>query len=117
MILLDAPCSATGVIRRHPDIRWIRTAEEIQNIIAVQKRILRSIWSILKPGGTLLYTTCSIIPEENSFQIRDFLNEHPDAELWPVSPDETRENPGLQRLPGEAGGDGFFYARLKKAAK
>ena len=81
VILLDAPCSATGVIRRHPDIRWIRTSEEIQNIIAVQRRILRNIWSILKPGGTLLYTTCSIIPEENTLQIRDFLNEYPDAEL------------------------------------
>ncbi len=117
VILLDAPCSATGVIRRHPDIRWIRTSEEIQNIIAVQRRILRNIWSILKPGGTLLYTTCSIIPEENTLQIRDFLNEYPDAELWPVSPDETKENPGLQRLPGDDGGDGFFYARLKKAAR
>ncbi|WP_019000497.1 16S rRNA (cytosine(967)-C(5))-methyltransferase RsmB [Succinimonas amylolytica] len=117
VILLDAPCSATGVIRRHPDIRWIRTEAEIHNIIAIQRKIIRNIWKVLKTGGTLLYTTCSIIPDENSGIIRDFLKEYPDAKLWPVSENESPDNPGLQRLPGDYGGDGFFYARIKKLPK
>ena len=62
-ILLDAPCSATGVIRRHPDIRWLRKANDIDNLAQLQRRILETLWGLLKPGGTLLYATCSILPK------------------------------------------------------
>ncbi len=80
-ILLDAPCSATGVIRRHPDIKWLRRDSDITELAALQRQILTAIWPRLKPGGTLLYATCSILPEENREQIRAFLIEHPDALL------------------------------------
>ncbi|NDV90897.1 16S rRNA (cytosine(967)-C(5))-methyltransferase RsmB [Alteromonas sp. 345S023] len=115
-ILLDAPCSATGVIRRHPDIRWLRKSTDIENLAALQQTILHALWTILKPGGTLLYATCSILPQENKQQIRTFLASTDDASLSPIVKTETIENPGRQILPGEQQMDGFYYARLVKSA-
>ena len=110
-ILLDAPCSATGVIRRHPDIKWLRRDTDIADLASLQKEILEAAWKRLKPGGTLLYATCSILPEENSTQIAKFLETHADARAE-LLPDGTEH--GLQVLPSECGGDGFFYAKILK---
>ncbi|WP_369309128.1 16S rRNA (cytosine(967)-C(5))-methyltransferase RsmB [Providencia rettgeri] len=110
-ILLDAPCSATGVIRRHPDIKWLRRESDINELAELQAKILEAIWPYLKTGGTLLYATCSVMPEENSQQIQNFLAKHIDAHLN----DGTQA--GLQILPSAEGGDGFFYARLIKQAQ
>ena len=115
-ILLDAPCSATGVIRKHPDIRWLRKGTDIEVLISLQKSILQTMWGLLKPGGTLLYATCSILPEENKLQVKAFLNSHSDAVLVPICRSETAENPGRQILPGEGQMDGFYYARLLKSS-
>jgi 16S rRNA (cytosine967-C5)-methyltransferase len=114
-ILLDAPCSATGVIRRHPDIKWLRKSADIEVLVDLQKQILTAIWPLLKPGGTLLYATCSILAEENQQQICNFLQQYADAELSPIAECETSELPGLQILPGEGQMDGFYYARLLKS--
>lgn len=114
-ILLDAPCSATGVIRRHPDIRWLRKKQDIQQLVDIQKQLLTSLWALLKPGGTLLYATCSILPLENQNQIKEFLMTQPDATLIPVQESENADKPGRQILPGEEQMDGFYYARIRKA--
>jgi 16S rRNA (cytosine967-C5)-methyltransferase len=116
-ILLDAPCSATGVIRRHPDIRWLRKSSDIDNLAALQRQILDTLWALLKPGGTMLYATCSILPQENTQQIQQFLAQTPDAQLSPVTKTETTERPGRQILPGEQQMDGFYYARLVKSSQ
>ncbi|CAG8999802.1 MAG: Ribosomal RNA small subunit methyltransferase B [Candidatus Celerinatantimonas neptuna] len=113
-ILLDAPCSATGVIRRHPDIKWLRRADDIQALIELQQQIIDALWIWLKPGGTLLYATCSVLPEENTQQIAAFLKRHNDAKLSVIQPEETPEHPGWQLRPQEQGMDGFYYARLTK---
>ncbi|PHM36384.1 16S RNA methyltransferase [Xenorhabdus mauleonii] len=110
-ILLDAPCSATGVIRRHPDIKWLRRNEDIDQLVMLQAEILDAIWPYLKKNGTLVYATCSILPQENSEQIKSFMKRHTDAALSETS---TLENPGTQIIPEIAGGDGFFYVRLTK---
>ncbi|MBN3124872.1 16S rRNA (cytosine(967)-C(5))-methyltransferase RsmB [Pectobacterium brasiliense] len=110
-ILLDAPCSATGVIRRHPDIKWLRRDRDIEELVALQKEILDAIWPHLKTGGTMVYATCSILPQENTQQVADFLTRHTDATLVDTG---TREIPGIQMLPHADGGDGFFYAKLVK---
>ena len=115
-ILLDAPCSATGVIRRHPDIRWLRKSSDIDNLAALQREILSALWKLLKPGGTLLYATCSILPKENKAQVARFIAETEDANLQPIIKTETNENPGRQILPGEQQMDGFYYARLLKSS-
>lgn len=114
-ILLDAPCSATGVIRRHPDIRWLRKSADIDTLAKLQSDILDALWKTLKPGGTLLYATCSILPQENTEQIAAFLKRTSDAQLDAISAVETPEKPGRQILPGEAQMDGFYYARLIKS--
>ncbi|GAC12702.1 ribosomal RNA small subunit methyltransferase B [Aliiglaciecola lipolytica E3] len=114
-ILLDAPCSATGVIRRHPDIKWLRKNADIDTLVTLQRQILDTMWRILKPGGTLLYATCSILPEENYLQINAFLQNNPDASLIPVCNETENANPGRQILPGEKQMDGFYYARLLKS--
>ena len=114
-ILLDAPCSATGVIRRHPDIRWLRKSNDIDNLAQLQRRILDTLWGLLKPGGTLLYATCSILPKENMAQIQQFLADTPNAKLSPVVKTETIDKPGRQITPGEQQMDGFYYARLVKS--
>lgn len=113
-ILLDVPCSATGVIRRHPDIRWLRKAADIQALATLQQQILIQIWPLLKPGGTLLYATCSVLPAENQQQISQFLAHHPDAEAVPLGAGITASQ--MQILPGEQQADGFFYAKLSKKA-
>ncbi|MCK5819770.1 MAG: 16S rRNA (cytosine(967)-C(5))-methyltransferase RsmB [Psychromonas sp.] len=112
-ILCDAPCSATGVIRRHPDIRWLRRDSDIQVLVDLQKNILNALWKKLKPGGTLLYATCSILPDENDLQIAHFLENTPDARLAPLANDKAAK--GRQLLPNEDAMDGFYYAKLQKS--
>ncbi len=114
-ILADAPCSATGVIRRHPDIKIRRRPEDLPRLVATQERILDGLWPLLKPGGKLLYATCSILPVENENQMTAFLRRHPDAaeDVLPTGAGRARAI-GKQILPGEAGMDGFYYARLRK---
>jgi len=110
-ILLDAPCSATGVIRRHPDIKWLRRDRDIPELANLQREILEAVWPRLKSGGTMIYATCSILPEENHNQISAFLAAHSDAvaEKLPQGQDN-----GWQVFPTIDGGDGFFYAKLMK---
>lgn len=110
-ILLDAPCSATGVIRRHPDIKWLRRESDISALVKLQQQILEAIWPYLKTGGMLLYCTCSVLPAENHQQIKDFIERHPDAEPQTLP---SGQQFGLQVFPNQAGGDGFFYARIIK---
>ncbi|HET8816771.1 MAG TPA: 16S rRNA (cytosine(967)-C(5))-methyltransferase RsmB [Pseudidiomarina sp.] len=112
-ILLDAPCSATGVIRRHPDIKWLRRADDIGALAELQRKILDALWPHLRVGGTLLYATCSILPQENSEQIKDFCARHPDAVRLATHPNGSVD---WQWLPGERAGDGFYYAKLEKRA-
>jgi len=111
-ILLDAPCSGTGVIRRHPDIKWLRKASDIDILVSIQKDILDNCWSMLKPGGTLVYATCSILPQENRQQIEAFMQRTSDATL--VEIEQSKNKTGWQILPGEQGMDGFYYAKLIK---
>lgn len=118
-ILLDAPCSATGVIRRHPDIRWLRQASDIAPLVAIQAELLMQMWQILQPGGKLLYATCSILPEENSQQIQTFIAQHPEAVVLPIPTSlseltTVNDEFGLQVLPGDADMDGFYYTLLQK---
>ncbi|CZF85155.1 Ribosomal RNA small subunit methyltransferase B [Grimontia celer] len=110
-ILLDAPCSATGVIRRHPDIKWLRRADDIEQLVSLQSEILDAMWAQLKSGGTLVYATCSITPQENAEQVKAFLTRTSDAALETG----TTEQPGRQILPGQENMDGFYYAVIKKA--
>lgn len=113
-ILIDAPCSGTGVIRRHPDIKILRRADDIANLATQQQRLLENLWPLLKPDGLLVYTTCSALKQENEQQIADFLNRHPDAEEnIPESPPAQRRSFGYQRLPGDDLLDGFYYACLR----
>jgi 16S rRNA (cytosine967-C5)-methyltransferase len=113
-ILLDAPCSATGVIRRNPDIKWLRRESDILPLVSLQQEIIDACWSLLKPGGTLVYATCSILPAENSQQVLNLLQRHDDATLIPLNDNDTPTSPGWQLLPGEHNVDGFYYAKLKK---
>lgn len=114
-ILCDAPCSATGVIRRHPDIKWLRLPEDIAALQMLQGQILRALWQTLRPGGILLYATCSILPDENNAVVTRFLCDTADAELLPFGFScGLEQTAGIQLLPQPAGHDGFFYARLKK---
>ena len=114
-ILLDAPCSATGVIRRHPDIKQLRRAGDIEPLVHQQALILRALWPLLAPGGMLLYATCSILPEENSRQVSAFLEQQPNAREHPVAASWGHaQTAGRQILPGEDGMDGFYYACLFK---
>ncbi|BBN80032.1 ribosomal RNA small subunit methyltransferase B [Pseudoalteromonas sp. A25] len=111
-ILLDVPCSATGVIRRHPDIKWLRRNSDIDDLAQLQKQILNNIWPLLKPGGTLLYATCSVLPTENQEQVAAFLQSTHDAMHQPLHDNDTPSTPGLQLLPGIS--DGFYYAKITK---
>ncbi len=118
-ILLDAPCTASGIVRRHPDVRWLRRESDIAQLAAQQKRLLTALWPLLKPGGRLVYCTCSVFRAEGEAQIAAFLAHNSGALL--------RGGPG-HLLPGSAGGDGalpdnrpsdhdgFFYAVLEKSA-
>ena len=114
-ILLDVPCSATGVIRRHPDIKLLRTPGDIEAVVILQKELLSALWPLLKPGGKLLYVTCSILKQENDQQINDFLIYHNDVKPVPVNAAWGTATPfGRQILPGQDDMDGFYYACLEK---
>jgi len=114
-ILLDAPCSATGVIRRHPDIKQLRRATDISQLVTLQAHILNAVWPLLGSGGMLLYVTCSILPEENELQIGKFVEQHSDVRVINIESDwGMQQHYGRQILPGQQGMDGFYYACLQK---
>ncbi len=114
-ILLDAPCSATGVIRRHPDIKLLRTVEEVNTISKLQRQLLTTLWQALSPGGLLVYVTCSILKQENSEIIKQFIENTPDCVLKPINAEWGKDTSyGRQILPGQDNMDGFFYACLEK---
>ncbi len=115
--LIDAPCSATGIVRRQPDILLHRRPGDIDALVATQARLLDAVWTTLAPDGVLVYATCSILQRENAGQIAAFLARTADAIVEPLDATFGHEaGAGRQRLPGEDGMDGFFYARLRKAA-
>ena len=118
-ILLDVPCSASGVLRRHPDIRFLRRPEDLPELAAREARMLRAAWGLLKPGGRLLYASCSVFPVENHAVLDGFIDAQADAvetrsaiRLPMLS--ATAAGPGLQLLPGDANCDGFYYALIEK---
>lgn len=115
-ILLDAPCSATGVIRRHPDIRILRRPGDIPVLAGQQLRMLSALWSLLKPGGHLVYATCSVLRAENERPVSAFLHatRGATAERLPALMPGRPAGAGQQILPGETGMDGFYYACLRK---
>jgi 16S rRNA (cytosine967-C5)-methyltransferase len=114
-ILLDAPCSALGVIRRHPDIKLLRRPEDIKSLQILQKKILNAVWPLLAPGGVMLYATCSILKQENEQQIDAFLAEHPDAVELPIDVHwGLAGSHGRQVMTGESAMDGFYYALIRK---
>lgn len=116
-ILLDAPCSATGVIRRHPDIKLLRRPEDIDQLALLQQRLLRALWPTLADGGILLYATCSVLAPENDRQIAALLADEPTAAVLPIDASWGIETVhGRQLLPELAGHDGFYYARLHKTS-
>ncbi|RDX37017.1 16S rRNA (cytosine(967)-C(5))-methyltransferase RsmB [Kangiella sp. HD9-110m-PIT-SAG07] len=116
-ILLDVPCSATGVIRRHPDIKLLRRDADIDELCIIQQQLLTAAWKALRPGGKLLYATCSILFEENSAQIADFISNTKNAKLASLPPELTaisQSDIGCQILPGTDSMDGFYYSLLQK---
>lgn len=114
-ILVDAPCSATGVIRRHPDIKLLRRQKDIESLAGLQGRILDQLWPLLTPGGRMVYATCSVLAQENAEQVANFVRRHPDAAAVPIAAAWGRPAGfGRQILPGDAGMDGFFYVTLVK---
>ena len=116
-ILLDAPCSATGVIRRHPDIKLLRQETDILDLAEIQMTLLRTLWETLNPGGLLIYATCSIFSQENSRIIERFLKQQADARLLPIEADWGMDTGfGRQLFPEASSHDGFFYARLTKTS-
>jgi 16S rRNA (cytosine967-C5)-methyltransferase len=124
-VLLDAPCTASGIIRRHPDGKWLKREGDLKQLAREQRRLLEALWQVLRPGGKLLYATCSVFPEENSGQIKEFLSTHADARPAPdlfadklLAPDNNTPYPLDQRdgqLLPSARQDGFYYALLHKA--
>ncbi|MGQ4660447.1 16S rRNA (cytosine(967)-C(5))-methyltransferase RsmB [Lysobacter sp. F6437] len=115
-VLLDAPCSATGIIRRQPDVLLHRRESDLTALARTQAALLDALWRTVAPGGVLLYATCSILKAENATQVDAFLARTPDATAEPLDARFGHASGvGRQRLPGEDGMDGFFYARLRKA--
>jgi len=115
-ILVDAPCSGTGVIRRHPDIKLLRKPADIVKLAELQLAILKNLWQTLKPGGRLVYATCSIMPAENTLLLERFVSETPDANEQTLDVNwGFAQTHGRQLLPSIEGHDGFFYAVLDKA--
>ena len=113
-ILADVPCTASGVARRHPDVKWLRRPADIGQFAALQKRMLEALWQMLGRGGKLLYATCSVFHEENSRQVEWFLQCHPDAHRLSIAAaDDNPDCPAGQLLPDRQH-DGFFYALLRK---
>ena len=116
-IVLDAPCSAIGVLRRHPDIRLLRQSSDIQQTVALQQQILQQMWQQLKVGGTLLYITCSVLKAENEQQMQQFFAEHQNAKEVKIDANwGITQLYGRQLLPKEGRGDGFYYCRIEKTA-
>lgn len=119
-ILLDAPCTASGIVRRHPDVRWLRRETDIAQLAATQTRLLAALWPLLKPGGRLLYCTCSVFRAEGDTQIQTFVAHNTDAVLLP-SPGHLMPQHGANRksVPDNQSGDhdGFFYALLQKRSE
>jgi 16S rRNA (cytosine967-C5)-methyltransferase len=117
-ILLDAPCTASGIVRRHPDVRWLRRADDVRNLAQVQSALLESLWPLLAPGGRLLYATCSVFRAEGSARIDAFLQRHGghNARLHPSSPGHLLPlaDNDTQGERGEPVPDGFFYALIEK---
>src|SRR3990167_62381 len=114
-ILLDAPCSATGIIRRQPDIKLLKQQTDIDNLRQQQQNLLNNLWPLLKPGGTLLYVTCSILKKENDEVIKQFVNQHSQAKVQSISlPFGNKTDYGWQILPGDKHCDGLYYSSLKK---
>lgn len=115
-ILIDAPCSGSGVIRRHPDIKLLRRPEDITSLAHTQQQLLDKLWPLLKADGLMVYTTCSAFKKENEQQIEAFLQRHPDAkELRFEQAPATARPYGYQRLPGDDVMDGFYYACLRRS--
>ncbi len=115
-ILLDAPCSATGIIRRHPDIKLLRRNTDIAKLAEVQYELVDASWGLLKPGGEILYSTCSILPEENEEVIGRFVSQHQEARVLSVEASGgVTLDMGYQLLPSTGSHDGFYYARLQKS--
>ena len=116
-ILLDAPCTASGIVRRHPDVRWLRREADIEQLAVLQQKMLRTLWPLLAPGGRLLYCTCSLFEAEGDGQVQTFLAHNTDATLLP-SPGHLRpkSTTGTDRLPDNqlCDHDGFFYALFQK---
>ena len=114
-VLIDAPCSATGIVRRQPDVLLHRRESDLAPLLATQAKLLDALWPALAPGGVLLYATCSVLKSENEAQVEAFLARTADARAETLDERFGRvSGAGRQRLPGEQGGDGFFYARLRK---
>ncbi|WP_027853475.1 16S rRNA (cytosine(967)-C(5))-methyltransferase RsmB [Marinobacterium litorale] len=116
-ILVDAPCSGSGVIRRNPDIKLLRRNEDIAELARLQLNILQNLWGMLRPGGRLVYATCSVFPQENERIIERFVKLHADACIQiPTLPDGLKRDTGIQLFPTQGGHDGFFYAVLTRAS-
>lgn len=114
-IFLDAPCSATGVIRRNPDIKMLRNNEEVHHLAQLQYQALSNLWTCLKPGGQLLYATCSVFPQENAGLVKRFIQHTQNAEELPIAAQWGEpQSPGRQLFPATQGHDGFYYALLYK---
>jgi 16S rRNA (cytosine967-C5)-methyltransferase len=114
-ILLDAPCSATGVIRRHPDVKICRKPAQLPRFAATQRKLLQALWPLLGQGGRLLYSTCSLLRRENDAVIEEFINNHNDARSVPIeAPWGVPTAFGRQTLPGLENTDGFYYALLDR---
>lgn len=117
-ILLDAPCSATGIIRRHPDIKLLRRNSDIDKLAATQLVLLRAAWQLLKPGGVLVYSTCSILPTENEAIVGQFVSANDDASHLPIDAHwGEAQTYGRQLFPDTRGHDGFYYARISRATQ
>jgi 16S rRNA (cytosine967-C5)-methyltransferase len=116
-ILLDAPCSATGVIRRHPDIKLLRRADDIAKLAALQQQLLHALWPTLAEGGLMVYATCSVLPQENECSVKTFLSQTPDAQALAITAATWGlERPfGRQLFPQQHGHDGFYYCVLQKS--
>ncbi len=119
--LLDAPCSGTGVIRRKPDSRWRKEPGDLPEILKLQKELLNAVAKCLKPGGILVYSTCSVLPEENQDQVSAFLDANPDFQsdninqFLPTALTNEKDNKGyIQLYPHEHGTDGFFICRMRR---
>jgi len=117
-ILADVPCTASGVVRRHPDAKWLRRESDIASFARQQARLLDALWDCLAPGGLLLYATCSIFDEENEAQIAAFLARHAEALREILTLPAASARRGSQLLPSLPGAghnqDGFFYALLRR---